>query len=484
MRIGGLASGMDIDSLVKDLMKAERIPLDKLSQKKTLLEWQRDDYRSMNKLLTDLDKLVFEGITLQGSFNKKAVTSSNPGVVSATANGSAVDTSTKIEVLKTATPALWKGSTPLKSDYTASEDATFSFTVTHGDGTQVQKELKIKAGDSIDKIVSAFNSSELGVTAFYDAVKETFVVTKKDTGSKAEIVVDNPETAAFMNDLGFSVDATNNLEGKTSGQDAAFKINGYETTRSSNTFTLSGVTYTLQQEGTANISVASDTNATVDVIKKFVEKYNETIEAINKKTAETRYRAYQPLTTEQRKDLSDKEAEMWDEKAKSGMLRGDSILSSGLNTMRTVLYSTVNTGNSNFDQLSEIGITTSKNYLDKGKLELDEEKLRKALAEDPEAVMKLFTGNGTEEGIAKKLRTAIDQTVDKIELKAGNSLRTNAQFTLGRELTDVDKRISAFEKRLIDVEDRYWRQFSAMEKAIQRSNQQSMYLMQQFGGGQ
>lgn len=168
------------------------------------------------------------------------------------------------------------------------------------------------------------------------------------------------------------------------------------------------------------------------------------------------------------------------------MLRGDSILSSGLNAMRSILYANVNTGDSKFDQLSEIGITTSRNYLDKGKLEIDEKKLRDALATNPDAVMKMFTGDSTNniDGIAKSLRKSIDQTVDKIELKAGNALRTNAQFTLGRELTDVDKRISAFEGRLKQVEDRYWRQFSAMESAIQRSNQQSMYLMQQFGGGQ
>ena len=59
MRISGLASGMDIDKLVSDLMKAERMPLDKLKQKKQILEWQRDDYRSMNTLLQDLDSYIF-----------------------------------------------------------------------------------------------------------------------------------------------------------------------------------------------------------------------------------------------------------------------------------------------------------------------------------------------------------------------------------------------------------------------------------------
>ncbi len=71
LRISGLASGMDIDKIVSDLMKAERMPLDKLKQKKQLLEWQRDDYRAMNTLLQGLDDYLFSNITLQSSMLKK-----------------------------------------------------------------------------------------------------------------------------------------------------------------------------------------------------------------------------------------------------------------------------------------------------------------------------------------------------------------------------------------------------------------------------
>lgn len=71
MRIGGLASGMDIDKIVGDLMKAERMPLDKLTQKKQYLEWQRDDYREMNTLLQSLDQTIFNNVYLQKSFIAK-----------------------------------------------------------------------------------------------------------------------------------------------------------------------------------------------------------------------------------------------------------------------------------------------------------------------------------------------------------------------------------------------------------------------------
>ena len=77
MRIGGLASGMDTDQIIKDLMKAERIPLDKLEQKKQYLEWQRDDYRDMNKMMFDFSNLIFDGVMKQGTYTQKTVNQSN-----------------------------------------------------------------------------------------------------------------------------------------------------------------------------------------------------------------------------------------------------------------------------------------------------------------------------------------------------------------------------------------------------------------------
>jgi flagellar hook-associated protein 2 len=511
MRIGGLASGMDIDTIVGDLMKAERIPLDKLAQKKTTLEWQRDDYRSMNKLLDEFDRFILDGVALQGTFNKKTVTSTNPSIVSATVAGSASNITSTITVTQLAKARSWvseqikdqDGNKPSgKTALGTMNPAAFGTTeiplevkVTKPDGTEVTKTIKIDpTKDTLETTAKKFSEAGLEMSAFYDDFTGKFVVSNNLTGKGSKITLVTDKTVDFFKKIGFDgagvlpgITGPQELGGTDTSQNAIFNLNGLTgLERTSNNFTISGVTYSLNGEGTSTISSTTDTDGVVDSIKDFVKKYNETIEAINKKIGETKYRDFPPLTDAQRKDLSEKEAELWDEKAKSGMLRGDSILSSGLNAMRSILYANVSTGDAKYDQLSEIGITTSRNYLDKGKLEMDEKKLRDALAANPEAVMKMFTGDSDNkiEGIAKKLRTSIDQTVDKIELKAGNALRTNAQFTLGRELSDVDKRISAFEDRLSQVEDRYWRQFSAMEKAIQRSNQQSAYLMQQFGGGQ
>src|SRR5690606_38368731 len=93
MRFAGLISGLDTESIVKELMNAERTPLVKLFQKKQLLEWQRDSYREVNKLLKDFDTFIFDGIFRQSTFMKKTVTSSNENAVTARAINSSANVS-------------------------------------------------------------------------------------------------------------------------------------------------------------------------------------------------------------------------------------------------------------------------------------------------------------------------------------------------------------------------------------------------------
>ncbi|PDM39198.1 flagellar cap protein FliD [Parageobacillus yumthangensis] len=492
MRIGGLASGMDIDQIVKDLMKVERMPLDKLKQKKQILEWQRDDYRSMNALLQDLDNYIFNNLTLQSSMLKKKVTSSNDSVVSATASASAANVATNIEVQQIATSAIWlsdENTRVDKNNFNVEKDYILTFNVTNGDGSSKQATITIKQGTTLDGVISQLNNDpNLGISAFYDEQTGRISIMKKDTGEKASIVLEDQDTADFFaQKLGFiGAVAGAELTGKTDGKDAVFTINGLPTSRSSNTFTINGVTYTLKSTGSATITTSTDTDAMFNVIKGFVDKYNEVISKINAELKEERYRNYPPLTDEQKEAMTEKQIELWEEKARSGMLRGDSILSSGLSKMRMDLYTSVQGVASGFSQLAEIGITTSSNYLDGGKLIIDETKLRQKIQENPNAIYRLFNNDSTnysEKGIVRRLRDTIKDTIGKIEQKAGKTIWTNQQFAIGRDLIQIDSQIDRFEDRLKQIEDRYWRQFTAMEKAIQRANEQSMYLMNAFFGG-
>ncbi|MDC0704584.1 MULTISPECIES: flagellar hook-associated protein 2 [Priestia] len=597
VRVSGLASGMDIDQIVSDLMKAERMPIDKMKKQKQTLEWQRDDYRSMNLLLSEFNNLAFN-MTLQSSYSSKTVSSSDETKVKAAATSSAANASytlsnvtmataaqsisTSIDSSMDPTKSLWsqrgsmdssvwtektveqaaitlsadtstvklaKGaisavnqntgtlnSISVTTDGTSKEykvtigtkaetlgsdevfinedtgEMTFGTTLTSGstieafsyqqnvlkfsittydsngkatgDNTDGSTPFEFDGSTSLNTLLTQISNSKVGISAFFDEGTNKVVMTRKDTGNLSS--ADSGDGSNMVFSGGFLTGFLQ-LAGDAKGTDAKFTLNGLETTRKSNTFTTGGVTYTLQNNftGDVRVNVSNDTQKVFDTIKDFVTKYNELIEKINGKITEERDRNYQPLTDEEREKLTDKQAEQWDVKAKSGLLKGDSILSSGLNQMRSNWYASVSGVSGGFSQLTDIGISTSANYSDRGKLviEGDGTKLKEAIEKDPQSVMDLFMKSGSatsEKGIVRRLRDTITQTVSKVEQRAGRSTWTSEQFLLGRNLKSVNSQITSFESRLTQVEDRYYRQFTAMEKAIQNANAQSAQLSQYF----
>ncbi|MFJ7368726.1 flagellar filament capping protein FliD [Lysinibacillus sp. NPDC098008] len=265
------------------------------------------------------------------------------------------------------------------------------------------------------------------------------------------------------------------------------------------------------EEGTENIKEGLPTNPTeaavtlssttnvddmMNKIKDFVNMYNAFVTDLKDQTTQTKYRDYAPLTEDQKKDMKENEIKLWEEKAKSGLLRNDSILRDGLSKMRSLVYETVpGLEDSKFQTLFSIGITTTKNYNDGGTLEIDEKKLREALEEDPDAVARLFKNDAGNEkdtvngqtvdtrGYLARLRSSMDEFKISIEQKAGRATMTEQQYTLGKNLIDTEKRISTWQDKLKNIEARYWKQFTAMEQAINKANQQSGLFMQNAGGG-
>jgi flagellar hook-associated protein 2 len=516
MRIGGLASGMDIDQLVSDLMKAERMPLNKLTQKKQTFEWQRDGYREMNKLLAELKDLTLD-MRLQNTYSSKAVSSTNQSAITATAKADAPNGSYTVNVERLATAAIRASQTgisldptkkidpnaklstqtaKLKDVFTTNANGELEFTITtfnENGSSNIFTKTYNPSEKSLNDILKDINGSNLGVRTFYDSSSDKVVMERTITGDLnpggMEIAFSGPTADFFTNT--FQMKDANGVEAESGGTNAKFTYNnGLTVEPPTNSYTLNGISFTFNAvtNGNATVTVSNNTDKAVDKIVQFVNKYNEVIEKINGKLSEERFRSYKPLTNVEREELSEKQIEQWEEKAKSGLLKNDSILSSGLNQLRLDFYSPLSdtVAKEGFRQLAEIGIKASTNYLDKGKLIINEATLRTKLQEDPDAVYNLFAADGTTtgtKGIIRRIEETITSTVKNIEAKAGKSTWTNQQFTLGRNLTSLDKDINRFEDRLIQIEDRYWRQFTAMEKAIQQSNQQSMFLMQQFGGG-
>lgn len=241
------------------------------------------------------------------------------------------------------------------------------------------------------------------------------------------------------------------------------------------------------------VTMTSTTNVDdiMTKIKEFVTTYNGFIKDLSDQTKETKYRDYTPLTSEQREEMSESEIKLWEEKAKSGLLRGDTLIREGLSNMRALVYQSNPAIDSKYNTLFSIGITTSKNYNDGGTLQIDEKKLREALEENPEAVEKLFNNSEGKEkdivdgktvdtrGYLDKLRFGAMKSFElTIEKKAGRSTMTDAQYVIGKNLVDTESRISTWKRKLEDIEARYWKQFTAMETAINKANSQSSLFAQ------
>ncbi|WP_163117116.1 flagellar hook-associated protein 2 [Bacillus sp. FSL K6-1560] len=491
-RITGLASGMDIDDIVSKLMQTERAPLDKLKQKKQTLEWQRDSYREVNTKIKELqDYMSKNTLTYPSTYQSKTVTSSNESVLTATGSASAPNSSSTVEVASLATAATYKA-----NNYTGYTQGDYNLAfnvVAPGETTAKTVNISVTSADTIDNVISKLNSSDLGVSAFKDKIwngteyVETIAFSSKATGAGGSIQAADSATADFMSgQLGFSLDADNKLTAYKEGTNAKVTINGFEMEKLTNNFTVNGVTYSIKNTtaatGPVTTSVSTDVDGIYNQIKEFVDKYNEMVDSLNEKLKEEKYRDYTPLTSEQKEAMSDKEVELWEEKAKSGLLRNDSSISTGTNQMRTDFYTQVNADGKTY-QLTEFGITTSSAYQMRGHLEINEDKLKAKIQEDPQSVAALFTSGSnssaySDKGVMKRIGDTLKSTVKSIEAKAGNSTMGTNDYSIGKNLNTISTDITKMQDRLTTIENRYYTKFSAMDSAIQKMNEQASYLSQ------
>lgn len=478
MRVGGIVSGMDIEAMVNKLMEAERTPLTKMKQQQTTLEWKRDAFREINSALLELDNIVRD-MKYTRAYNSKSTTSALNNVATATAGTAATNGTYNIDVKSLATSEMQVFSA--QADTVFENDGQFTFNTYDNKGTPVEHTVDVKAGDTLKAVLKNMESASDGkVRAFLDETSNKVVLETTRTGIYNE---SGPEIVFKDEDNIFLSKVTKIDEQGQVASNAQFIYNGGLTIDSrDNNYSLNGITFNLHSVGQTNITVRTDVDAAFDNIVKFVDKYNGVIEKMNTSQTEEKFRSYQPLTEEQKKEMSEEQIKQWEEKAKSGILKGESSLRDGMFTLRSSLQGVVD-NDGPFKLLSDLGITTTKNYLDGGKLEIDEEKLRSALETDADGVYQLFVGDGEgkTKGLIHRFDEALDSTRAKIEEKAGKATHTLDNYAIGKQMKDLNARIADFEKRMVRVEERYWSQFTAMEKAISNLNQQSSYLFSQFG---
>ncbi|NLU50942.1 MAG: flagellar filament capping protein FliD, partial [Syntrophomonadaceae bacterium] len=394
-------------------------------------------------------------------------------------------------VTKTSTAALSASKNADGTTKTLADQFGITGTVTFTLQGTVNGEAREKAfsfdtaSTNIYNVVSEINNANIGLKASYDATLERFFLMTTSTGSRAELHVKADAESFLTGKLQLQVKVGADEANAYHGTDASIDLNDAQgLTFSSNQFTVNGITLSLKSTSAApvTINVANDVDAAVEKIKTWVNAYNDAVGLMFTELNEERYRDYQPLTDEQKKEMKDKDIERWEEKARSGLLKGDSLLYSLYNQIRSSAMARVEGLTGSYTSLSSIGINT-QSYQEGGKLYIDETKLREALTNDLEGVMKLFTTSSestSNQGLAIRLYDGVNNGMKLVTDKAGSSTSYYDNSTIGKEISRIDTTIDKMEERLADLEDRYYRQFTAMEQAIQRMNQQSLWLAQQF----
>lgn len=241
----------------------------------------------------------------------------------------------------------------------------------------------------------------------------------------------------------------------------------------------------LQARESETITVTRDTDKIVEGVKSFVDEYNKLVKTINDLlNEEATYRDYAPLTDDQRKEMSEKQIELWEEKAKEGLLRRDSILDGFLRDIRSIWYET----NSSGYAIYQLGIETGE-WSTRGQLTFGQDgeaTLRQMLASDPSGVMDFFANSvdgaavRVNEVIRKVANTSSGSPGSLVELAGLKGMASEKNNTLYNKIQSIDEKIERLKDQYEQEKDRYWNQFNTMEQMIQNMNTQSAWLAQQF----
>ncbi|MBC8062819.1 MAG: flagellar filament capping protein FliD [Clostridiaceae bacterium] len=406
------------------------------------------------------------------------------------------------------------------SDIFGGSSAVFS--IQNGSGTPVDFNYDFSVGGlqnnwTIGQVLSDI-SSKAGVNASYNQLSRTFSLGTNTTGSSSSIKVTENNTIDptnnFMNKIFGVVDGA--VGTVVSGGDAKATITnpqGVTATvlKSTNSFTIDGVLYNLTRDNTTsstNITITSNTQKTFDKVKDFIVKYNELINKITVKLNEKSQKGYLPLTDEQRKAMSEDEITVWETKAKVGLLSNDRDTGNMLRSLRNAFSNPV-TGVASTN--SAIGLSTSSDWTQGGKIIIDETKLKAAIENNGQQVIDLLmkqsdnqasynpnltslqkTTRINEEGIFQRLNDVLQdytRTTRDTSNKKGIFIEragiagdfTEFNNLLTSQLTTKDKAITLLTTKISKKENAYYLQFSKLEAAMQAMNSQSSYISQQIG---
>lgn len=503
-RLTGLATGLDVDSMVKTQMAAYEKKVNSVIQQKDVVEIRQKLYRDVlsdtrgfyNKYLDPLSK---DSLVLSSAYQSVKFTSSNDSLVTAKGNSTAKNENYSVEVTQLAKKAsLSIDASPssnkinfggaevefeVSNDTTKTDKENIEKTIENLKEAIEKKKTELKSGTSTDKEAQL---KALNVDVRYSEFDNKIIVEAKEFGQgtlkSGSLSGDDVSAKGIITKNGVS----KNFSQLNGGKDLY-----------SNSLTVDGVSFTFYNvTGGKPITITGkvDVTDTKKKIVNFVNEYNTLIEKLNKTINTKHDRDYVPLTSAQKEEMSDKEIELWEGKVETGQLYKDSditrIVNSMKQTMRTVM------SDSGFN-LKDMGITPVEDYSGNknGTFTIDEDKLTKALENNMDDVLNLFTSNPktttdingtTNKGILYQLKDTLYSEVMKsdsiLSKKVGiEGTSTFTNNTLTKNISDYETKIKKMQKDLATREQSLYSKYATLETIMNKYNSQQSYLTSYLG---
>lgn len=538
IRMTGMVSGLDTDSIVKELVSAYSTKKEKYKKEQTKLGWKQEIWKDLNKEVNTFYKSV-GNLRFEGGYSTKKTTSSDTAKATVSAGSNAVTGTQKLHVLSTAQSGYLTGGKITASDSSAkvtsstklselgfTEDETaLKFIAKDKDGKDISADIKLSKDSTISDAVKALR--DVGLNASFDENNGRIFLSSSATGASTDFSLKSDGSDAsknLLNTLALNTDASEVTEAskratKIDGSDAAIVLNGVVYTSSSNNFSINGLSISvnavtdsvdlskaktngsldadkisdmlvntpLNDSEAISITTSTDTQGIYDKIKDFITSYNNIINKMTKLYNADSAGNYEPLTDDEKSEMSDSEIEKWETKIKDSLLRRDSTLSTVMSAMTTAMSggATVN-GKTYF--LSNFGISTlgymnaAENEQNAYHIDGDEDdentsgntdKLMTALNSDPDTVMDFM------KQMATNLYNAIDKQMTSTTLRSKYSIYNDKEMTT--QYKNYTTTIKEWETKISNKEDYYYKKFSSMESALSKLNSQTSSLSGLFG---
>lgn len=508
IRMTGMYSNMDTDSIISDLMKAQRTKIDTVEKKKTKTEWKVDAWNTLNTKIYSLYTGALSEMRFTTGYSKKATSISDSTIAKVTADSTAVDGTQELAVKKLAKSGYLTGGTISTSDsstlsasstlsqltgYTGTGDGTIQITVGTGTPTSITVNGSSKISDVITQLQSA------GVNASFDATNKRIFVSSTTSGAASDFTITGSGTDGTnaVSILGLDESTT---AVKIDGQDAEITLNGATFTSTSNAFSINGLNIVAQgvsstttdggttTYNTTSISTSRDYDAMYDTIKNFFTEYNKLINEMDSLYNADSAKGYEPLTDDEKEAMTDDQIEQWETKIKDALLRKDSNLGTVSNAMKTAMYQSYEIDGTKYS-LASFGIATGSYFTtdenehnayhidgdsDDSTVSSNTDKLMTAITKDPDTVMSFFTS------LTKGVYTSVGNN-----MKAISGVRTAYKVyddqSMDSDIDDYEDEIEKLEDKFTAMEDRYYSQFSAMETALAKLQSSSSSLSSLLG---